>query len=355
MQKKIAIISYFSPIENTPRTTQLLGVIKKFLKNGNNDVTLYTTKVNKSVKKHFRYNMYKLNIIKIFEISHSRFPYSKKLFYRITKFLFSIPDVGIIFGVKLFFYLINIKYDLAYIISPPFSPAFFTVLLRKNINQIIVDSGDPYSQVSHTKYKSLKKYIEKFTLDNISELIIPVQNQENDYYITKDKIAIQKQIQFFKRKKYDLYLEKDYFHIFYSGRFYSFRDPWELFTTLDEFIESKYLIKFHYFGNVLWNSFVLDYIDRLKNKENFILHGELEREYLLDIMSKMDLLINIFNEGLNQLPSKYYEYKQINKPVLNILSKKDMKKFPHINFVENKSKAISLAIKKYMDEKNFNH
>ncbi len=102
------------------------------------------------------------------------------------------------------------------------------------------------------------------------------------------------------------------FTLFFSGTFYpDFRNPEELLKVIERF---KYDIKLVVAGR---NDAYIDRFRRLGNRVEYL--GFMPHFDVLRWQRKADVLVNISNRQLHQIPGKFFEYLGAGKPILNIV------------------------------------
>jgi hypothetical protein len=318
---KILVLSFFNPIENAPRPAQLLGILD--ILEDNCEVDIITKKLSINLKESIKYDLYKLHKYNIYELT------GKSIFSRvINKILTPLKiDKGATFSFMAFFRAMFLfkKYDRVICITNPFSTGFSGYLLKKIglVKKLHIDAGDPYSTHRRhvdDKFKWLRVFIEKVVCRNVDNFILPLEESLKDFPFLHDKVNIIPQIFTNRFAKCHYIFDNSFINILYAGRFYdNFRRPDSLFWATDKLISEGYLIKFHYFGIEGLSLYQKKCLDSLSNlKENIIINKTHDRENLLFIMNKCDILINIENDGLNQVPSKVIDYKLSKTLIVNI-------------------------------------
>jgi hypothetical protein len=125
----------------------------------------------------------------------------------------------------------------------------------------------------------------------------------------------------------DIELDTDKIHVAYFGSFYeNVRSPEPLLQILQILSNGNYKgfqkIHFHFFGQQnRFSTPIFNSYNELQGQ--IILHGLKDRDYCIEVMVKMDYLINIGNTTDYHLPSKVVDFLYSNKPLINILSSKD--------------------------------
>lgn len=114
--------------------------------------------------------------------------------------------------------------------------------------------------------------------------------------------------------KAKIQFDNEYIHCVFAGVFYKdIRNPSFLIKLISEVIKTNKKIYFHFLGN--FKSFIQE--ERLPI--NIIDHGKVDSDTALQNMMAADVLINVGNTVLNQMPSKILTYISLGKPILNIV------------------------------------
>jgi len=358
----ILIISFYNPLDNAPRPAQLLGIVDLLIKN-NHTIDLITTTSNISIKDHFRFHLYNLDKIKYFEIKQNT--YLKIITCKIINQLHL--DKGACFSFFAFFKAISLnkKYDRAICITNPFTTAYIGFLLKKVgvVKKLHVDAGDPF--IKHRRHRSekfstLRKHIERVVCNNVDDFVLPVIESLQDFEYLKQNYRIIPQIFCSKEISSDYNLPKGKINLFYCGRFYDgFREPYSLFLAIDKLISEGHPLHFHYFGIDGLSENHSKFFFKLNNlTKNSTLNDALDRESLLFIMKKMNILINILNKGLHQTPSKIIDYNISGSYIINIGEVGTVSNIYDVicpNNVDAIKEAIKYAIqsKKYLQKTTF--
>lgn len=349
----ILIISFFNPIENAPRPAQLLGILDVLDDKFN--VDLITSKNRFNLKDSLKYKLYNLSKISIHEVSN------KSIFARICFKIISYLkiDKGASFSFLALLKAITLfkKYDRVICITNPFSSALTGYILKKLkiVKRLHIDAGDPYSthrRHKNEKFHSLRQYIEKLVCKNVDDFVIPLKETLIDFPFLEKNFRVIPQIFSDKMASFNYYFDSNEVNILYAGRFYDkFRKPDHLFEALNKLLIEKVYLKFHFFGIEGLNNNQRNTLKRfpLLNQQ-FIENKTIDRECLLDVMSRADILINIENDGLNQIPSKVIDYKLSKSLVYNISNANNC----NIKFnSKNESESIYNGIKKIINNKYY--
>ena len=102
-------------------------------------------------------------------------------------------------------------------------------------------------------------------------------------------------------------------HCVFAGSFYDeVRRPDYLLKLISKIADGKKIV-FHFFGNLNM------YIKREELPNCIFDHGQVASDLALQYMMSADILINVGNTVLNQMPSKILTYISMGKPILNII------------------------------------
>ncbi len=239
--------------------------------------------------------------------------------YRMLSLSFEFPDIELAFLVSKA--LKNEKeYDLLISIAVPYPVHWGVAVARKKNHQIskvwVADCGDPYMGCETDSFRKLFyfKYIEKWFMRKADYISIPVESARSGYYDEfQGKIRVIPQgFRIEPITGAGLMVENKVPTFAYAGGFIpNIRDPRPFLEYLS-ILENDF--KFIVYTNT----------PSLLTSYQGMLNGRLEiREYiprkdLLEILSKMDFLVNFDNNTGVQVPSKLIDYVLAGRPVLNI-------------------------------------
>lgn len=245
-----------------------------------------------------------------------------RVFYRLLSLSLEYPDIELVYRVKKA--LKGVKdYDLLISIAVPYPIHWGVALARTSKNRIaktwVADCGDPYMGCETDSFKKLFyfKYIEKWFMRKADYISIPVESARKGYYNEfHDKIRVIPQgFNIEPITGASSMVENNVPTFAYAGGFIpNIRDPrpfLEYLSTLEN--DFKFIV---YTNTPL-----------LLTSYQGMLNGRLEiREYiprkeLLQILCKMDFLVNFDNNTGVQVPSKLIDYAMTGRPVLNIKAK----------------------------------
>jgi hypothetical protein len=325
MNKKILIISAAIHPRNSPRAHRATELAKEFAREGH-DVTLY------AILGHYNYSAFaKENNIKVKNIGRMYFFPIKsdgeikqniilKIITRLLKPWIEFPDIELMFRIPKVIKEED-STDLLITIAVPHAIHWGVALYktRKPINfpkTWIADCGDPYMGNIFHKPKFYFKYIEKWFCKNTDYISVPFEDAKKGYYPEfNSKIIVIPQG--FNYDEITLNNEEPNNLIptfLYAGAFYrDNRDP-RLFV--EYLCEIKSAFKFIIYTRNA--SIIKPYIEKLGDRIE--IRDYIPRNKLLEVMSKMDFLINFENNTEQQLPSKLIDYALSKRPILSIPS-----------------------------------
>ncbi len=205
---------------------------------------------------------------------------------------------------------------------------------RKNeITKWIADCGDPFYNNPFRKYSSIFKSLDNLFYKKVDYVTVPVDISLTSYdpiYLNKFHIIPQGFDVAKDRKFRELYVENSPISFAYAGNFYKDkRDPKELIRYLSK---SNKDFKFYIYTNSKW---VKDYIP--SDDKRFILNGFINRDLLINKLSRLDFLISINNDGGVQSPSKLIDYAIAGRPILVLENNKvdyRLEQFMNNDFLE---------------------
>jgi glycosyltransferase involved in cell wall biosynthesis len=263
-------------------------------------------------------------------------------------------------------------YDCIITVSHPFTGHLIGLTLKRGYQNIrwLVDIGDPFcfldetpvnnsllykrlnyriegkvfeyaDAVSVTTVPALEKYAQIFPesgrkISVIPPLLSPAKsnNTTNQAFSKDEKIRM----------------------VFIGTLYKTIRNPKYLLKIFEMLLDTKigHRIELHFFGAIHDCGAVFDnYLSLLDNK--IWLYGRVEKDQANKAMHEADILINIGNDTVYQLPSKVVEYAWTGKPVINIAKHPNDSSTiffnsysPSLNLVENSdcpdSKTIDLIV-----------
>lgn len=219
----------------------------------------------------------------------------------------------------------NNKFDVVVGVGAPYhmlqSVAEAEITCRKLAIQL-----DPFTNnyAMPSSFKTWRERIEKKTIHNLDMLLIAdCAYEEMAIYLGGEEIKKIKPIPLpgIENTKQEIYNSnnskiktvQEYVDFLFVGRFYEdIRRPEYLFEL---FLSLPYNYRLHVVGGGCLLA-VQKYQELLGDR--LINHGWVSREEATDFMNKADILVNLNNTILNQLPSKLFEYISTGRPILNI-------------------------------------
>jgi hypothetical protein len=326
MNKKILIVSAVFHPQNSPRANRTTELVKEFAREGH-DVTLISPKNNKIhtvLEKKYAFTFKDLGKNNFNEIdlnSKNKFILFFKRFLRRGFNLFlDYPNIGWMYLVKKILKNEN-GYDLLISIATPHPIHWGTALVHSKRNKIakvwVADCGDPFMGITTDTFRKpfYFKYLEKYWSRKADYISVPFAGAKDGYYKEfHSKIKVIPQGFNFNEIKID---QKEFVPnlvptFAYAGGFISgARDPYPLIDFLLNLgIDFKFII---YTNSVL---FVKDLVYKSKGKVE--VKSYIPRLELIEVLSKMDFILNINNGVSTQLPSKLIDYLIAKRPILSI-------------------------------------
>ncbi len=328
MKKKILIVSKtFYPI-NTPRSFRATELVKEFARQGH-EVTLYTIKddaIHVPFEKQFGVTIKSLGQLRLHALDNSAggkiISLIKRMINRGLNLLFEYPDIELMFKVR----KVLVKesgYDLLISIAVPhpvhWGVAWATRSNSKIARTWVADCGDPYMGERTDSFRKLFyfKYFEKWFGRLANYIAITNINMRNNYYpeFHHKIVEITQGFNFeMTKEKLPEYKPNRIPTFAYAGTFIQrARDPrvlLEYLVNLDVmfkliiFTEQKHLVE--------------PYL--AAGKGRIVIQDQVPRMELLEVLCKMDFLLNISYDVSVQSPSKLIDYYLVGRPVLSLQS-----------------------------------
>lgn len=337
--KKILITSYYYLPETTPRAFRTYELVKEFIRRGY-DVDLYIPfisngdeidNVGESLNKYF---IKTKQINNLHNLENKRISKKKNNFIslvlhplkKLANYILGDNPRTFLYGYNLYKKLVekssNNKYDLIISVGLPFYVHLGTALYIKKtkIHSVSVcDYGDPFFYNPANNKIHLLKLIEKLSIRQFDFISIPTEKSIEYYtsFIDRNKIKIIPQGFDFTNFRIGEYEENEVPTFCYAGIFYkNIRNPEFLLQYLSKLSTDFRLIIYTKPNDKFFKELFLKYQEILREK--VIVYDFIPRESLIEVMSKMDFLINIENENSNQVPSKLIDYSLSERPILSI-------------------------------------
>lgn len=325
-RRKILIVSRSFYPDNSPRSFRTTELVKEFARQGNK-VTLLTPKNDKfhvPFEKKFDVTIKNLGSVRLPEIningSNVLINFLRRAVRRGLLQLFDYPNIELMYRVKKAL-KVESNYDLLISIAVPHSIHWGVAWAwRTNTpiaNTWVADCGDPYMGQTLDSFPKLFyfKYLEKAFCRKADYISVPLEEAKKGYYPEfREKIKVIPQGFKFDEVEidYSSYTRHSVPTFAYAGGFIpGGRDPR---TFLDYLINLEKDFKF-----ILYTKSI-DLVEPwVKKSEGRIeLRDYIPRSELLEILSKMDFLVNFENDSSLMMPSKLIDYYLTGRPVLNI-------------------------------------
>lgn len=232
--------------------------------------------------------------------------------------MFEYPGIEELFLVKKALRSEN-KYDLMISFAVPYPVHWGVAFSKTKSNPVattwIADCGDPYMGDVLDSFRKpfYFKYLEKKFCRKADFITIPVETARDGYYTEfHEKIKVIPQGFLFNAVKTQGTIRNKVPRFAYAGGFLKgIRDPEAM---LEYLCRVKTPFEFHVYTNK--PELLIPYKELLGGK--LIISEYIPREILMEILSKMDFLINFDNNTSRNIPSKLIDYSIIGRPVLNI-------------------------------------
>lgn len=216
------------------------------------------------------------------------------------------------------------RYDLIIAVVQPFGFAILASKIKKLLNNVpdcYLYMLDPYVfnyTMPASKTEKRKKQFEKYTCNYDGMIItrgIYEETQRKQFQINKKHVVVDLP-NLVENKAYEIrnnYPDKT--EVLFAGWFYKdIRNPELMFRVFEKLFninENLALTLFSRGCNDIVNDFAKKYSDRV-NLCGIVTHQELQ-----NYTRGVNILLNLGNSIVNQLPSKVFEYIAIGKPIIN--------------------------------------
>ena len=193
---------------------------------------------------------------------------------------------------------------------------------------VLTDSNTSSSFARKFQYARACKVVEKERAI-LDKLILPesirsrVENISNIKF-TDFPVYVPNQIE----ESCDFQFDSNAYNIAYVGTLnVENRNPRYVVSFLNKINEkSEQPFVLHIWGNV--SKEILDY---LKNSKYIKYHGLVEHQYVMNLLKRADLLLNITNKNtINMLPSKIFQLFAAQKPILNFVKNRNDCSLPYL-------------------------
>lgn len=324
VKKKILIVSASFYPENSPRSFRTTELAKEFSRQGH-FVVVITPRISEFHDEFEKNNnliikdlgLQKWKSIKLKGTGINRL--IRRFILRFSKLLFEYPDIQLFWMVKKG--LESEKdYDLLISIAVPYPVHWGVAASRSEKHSIattwVADCGDPYVGQENDSFKApfYFSWVEKWFMRKADFVSVPT-NGAIAAYFPEFHFKIKVIPQGYRFEDYQFNTSKlnnsrptfAYAGMFMPGR----RDPSEFIQYLNT-VDIDF--EFHIYTQT--PQFVKGINPDLMKK--IFIHDPVPRKELMNILSRMDFLINFENVGNRQKPSKLIDYLILNKPVLSI-------------------------------------
>lgn len=324
--KKILIVSRsFYPM-NSPRSFRTTELVKEFARQGH-EVTLLTPK---NEREHEEFE--KLHHVRIKDLGSPSLPgitlnrnnkvayFTKRVMRRALLWFFEYPDIEWMFKVRKALSRES-GYDLLISVAAPHSVHWGTALARTRKHPIaktwVADCGDPFMLATLDSFKKLFyfRFPEKYFCKKADAITVPFEGAKSGYYPEfREKIRVVPQGFDFsvdvngRSEK----VENDVPTFGYAGGLIpGGRDPSELLN---------YLLSLDKDFRFILYTKSRGLVEKFANRSGgrIEIRDYIPREQLLQVMSRMDFLLNIENSTPLQKPSKLIDYYLTGRPVLSV-------------------------------------
>jgi hypothetical protein len=314
---------------NSPRSFRTTELVKEFARSGHN-VTLLTPK-NKDSHPEFEQE----HGVKIKDLGKSSLPRPdistgssigilfKRVLRRGLYQLFEYPDIQWMFKTKTALEKES-GYDLLISIAVPHPIHWGVAKAWREKNSIartwVADCGDPYMGARLDTFNKLFyfKYFEKDFCRKADFITVPIEEAKEGYYPEfRDKIRVIPQGFNFEEVNVNTgRATNNGVPVFaYAGGFIpGGRDPREF---LDYLVKQQKPFKFIIYTKN--QGMIEPFLDKADGRIE--VRDYIPRKELLNVLSRMDFLVNFENDTQLQMPSKLIDYYLAGRPVLNVPSK----------------------------------
>ncbi|MDP2160867.1 MAG: hypothetical protein Q8K02_10320, partial [Flavobacterium sp.] len=317
--KILLVTASFYP-GNSPRALRATELAKEFSRLGHKVSVLTPVKSDSLIsfaQKH-RIELINLGSKDWKDIpTNGSFSMIKRAIRRILLMLFEYPQIQYLFVVKS--KLKNlVGYDLMISNAVPYPVHWGVAFARTKKHPIaktwVADCGDPYMLLRYDNFPKLFyfKYLEKYFSRKADWITIPRISMLPNYYPEfHPKIKAIPQGFNFEETPIENYIPNEVPTFAFAGTFlHKVRNPFDLLNTL-----SKWQKPFKFVVYTQDTSLLDDFQDILKEKLE--IRKPIPRTELIAELSKMDFLVNIGYDPVNQMPSKLIDYYITKRPIFN--------------------------------------
>ncbi len=318
--KKILLVSVSFYPENSPRSFRATELAKEFSRLGHQVTVLTPLKSDLLITFAQKYRLDLINLVsndwKDIPTDGS-FSWLKRTFRRALLILFEYPQIQYLFSVQSKLKKLS-GYDLMISNAVPYPVHWGVAFARTKKHPIaktwVADCGDPYMLLRYDNFPKLFyfKYLEKHFSRKADWITIPRISMLPNYYPEfHPKIKAIPQGFNFDETPIHSYQPNEVPTFAFAGTFlHKVRNPKELLEVLCQWNKP-----FRFVVYTQDTSLLDDYRGVLKEKLE--IRKSIPRAELIAELSKMDFLVNIGYDPVNQMPSKLIDYFLTQRPVLN--------------------------------------
>ncbi|MCU4173863.1 glycosyltransferase [Carboxylicivirga sp. N1Y90] len=322
-KKNILLVSSAFYPEISPRSFRATELAKEFFRQGHSVTVItkhrdadYSDLLNEYP---FQFKMWKkVSFPSVPQFESKPLSIISAVLTRLLLMFFEYPGIEEMFRVRKMLKTEK-DYDLMISFAVPYPVHWGVAWSRKKSHRIsktwVADCGDPYMGDVLDSFRKLFyfSFLEKAFFRKADAVAIPVESAIDSYYKQfHDKIKIIPQGFDFDINKPKSEVNNKVPQFAYAGGFLKgIRDPELLLSFLSKIAKP---FVFHVFTNQ--PELLLPYKERLKDKLN--IRAYIPRSELMEVLGKMDFLINFDNNTTRNVPSKLIDYAITGRPVLNI-------------------------------------
>lgn len=227
------------------------------------------------------------------------------------------------------------RYDALISVSLPYTGHLVGLAIKKQYLFLpwIVDIGDPFAYMTETPQNNLRFFgrlnyrSENQVLRNANAISVTAEAAKDKYAQVFPEAANKLHVipPLFRppgssSARPILFPAEGKIRLVFVGTLYrDIRSPETLLLLYSRLLKTDLAdkLELHFFGSIGDCGSLFDQYADLNGRKIF-LHGLVERDTAMQAMKEADILINIGNRTIYQLPSKLIEYVSLGKPILNI-------------------------------------
>jgi len=233
-------------------------------------------------------------------------------------------------------------------------------MVKTNI-PIILYKLDPWS----THYQNIGNAVEREreqTADKKANIIIATDLIKSDYETYADKATLSKLvtmefpniIHYPLENKFSEFNDDKIHCVFAGGLYKGIRDPKYTINLFEQLKNDNIVL--HIVGYQSGGSLLPHPLP-----DNIVYHGQVSNTMAMKYMQSADILVNIGNTVMNQMPSKILTYISLGKPIVNIVKSPNCPTIPYLNIypvaleIIEDNDSLSTAVKTAKDFIISNH